>query len=239
MYGNVSYLPEHFKNHGYHTQGIGNIMHVVDRKEKDDVIQEKKTDMASWSAPRWEPELPSPPSWAPDGWTIPQAMAPYSTDNSRLIMRRRMQVLRSQGQDFVSNIKRWQAPATEMDDVPDNAYPAGKLTDRTIKFLEEFEEKRRSPFFLVLDYTVTHSPWCAPKKYWDRYEPENLVPPETSSFPSGTPECASHPQAALLSPHGRRLERGTTSLRDAIFCPVCPDSVGQPFKEPIMIPLMK
>jgi arylsulfatase A-like enzyme len=210
MYGNISYLPEmrsrmgssfatlpeHLKSHGYHTQAVGNIMHVNDREGRGDVIMEKRYDEASWSEPRWEPERIPVPPWAPDHWTVSDALSLYALDNSWLTMRRRMQVLRSREMDILRNKKRWLAPATERADVPDDVYPDGKLTEQTVRFLDGYKKDKQKPFFLAVHYSGTHSPWCAPKKYWDYYEPESIVLPKTSAFPKGSPEFAPNPQAA-------------------------------------------
>ena len=105
-------------------------------------------------------------------------------------MRRRAHVLRSNGLDLIQNVKRWRGPATEAPDVADNEYPTGKITDRAVRFLEELKEEQ--PFFLAIGYSTTHGPWCAPRRYWDLYEPESIVLPRTSSLPEGIPDYAKH-----------------------------------------------
>lgn len=187
-------LPEHFKNHGYVTQALDDIMHVTDHTKSAgwDVAEEERSDDASWSAPRWDPPLPEVPSWAPDDWTTKESMRIWVSEESRNVMRRRAQVLRSRGLDLIQNVKRWRGPATEAPDVADDAYPTGQTTDRAVRFLEELKEKQ--PFFLAIGYSTTHGPWCAPKSYWDLYEPESIVLPRTGSGPEGIPDYALYPQ---------------------------------------------
>ena len=185
-------LPEHFKNNGYTTQAVDDIMHVTSHTISADreMPDEERWDAASWSRPRWDPPLPEVPSWAPDEWTIAESFGNWISEDSRAVMRRRAHVLRSQGIDLVQNVKRWRGPATEAPDVPDNAYSTGQVTDRAVRFLGEL--KGEQPFFLALGYSTTHGPWCAPKKYWDMYEPESITLPRTSEFPEGIPEYATY-----------------------------------------------
>ncbi len=77
-------------------------------------------------------------------------------------------------------------PATECADVPDNAYKDGATTDLAIKALNELKDK---PFFLGVGYSKPHLPFCAPKKYWDLYDPSTIVVPSTER-PENSPDIA-------------------------------------------------
>jgi iduronate 2-sulfatase len=66
-------------------------------------------------------------------------------------------------------------PATEQADLPDEGYPDGKLAALAVKTLAALASQDR-PFFLAVGFFKPHLPFCAPKRYWDLYDPEDLQP---------------------------------------------------------------
>ena len=69
--------------------------------------------------------------------------------------------------------KSGKGPATEMADLPDEGYPDGKLAALAVETLENLS-KQKQPFFLAVGFFKPHLPFCAPKKYWDLYNPADL-----------------------------------------------------------------
>ena len=71
---------------------------------------------------------------------------------------------------------------TECRDVPDEAYFDGRVASLASHALKECAA-REHPFFLAVGFWKPHTPFNAPKKYWDLYErsavplPRNLQPP--------------------------------------------------------------
>ncbi len=65
--------------------------------------------------------------------------------------------------------KRNPGPSWEAADVPDDAYPTGLLTNKTISDLHRLKDMNK-PFFLAVGYRKPHLPVNAPKKYWDLYD---------------------------------------------------------------------
>lgn len=63
--------------------------------------------------------------------------------------------------------------ATECADVPDNGYVDGVITEEAIKTMKELKDGGK-PFFLGVGYKKPHLPFCAPKKYWDMYERDEM-----------------------------------------------------------------
>jgi len=61
----------------------------------------------------------------------------------------------------------------EAADVPDTGYPDGLNAQAAIEQLRELAG-RDQPFFLAVGFYKPHLPFCAPKKYWDLYDPEKL-----------------------------------------------------------------
>ncbi|CAN5905238.1 sulfatase [soil metagenome] len=80
-------------------------------------------------------------------------------------------------------------PAFERADVPDNAYPDGKIADSAIEALKRLKEGEK-PFFLAVGFYKPHLPFNAPKKYWDLYDPAAIRLPEAMAPPENVPELA-------------------------------------------------
>ncbi len=72
---------------------------------------------------------------------------------------------------------------TECRDVPDNAYFDGRVAAAAVSALGQLKEKQ-APFFLAVGFWKPHTPFNAPKKYWDIYDratipiPTRVVPPK-------------------------------------------------------------
>ncbi|MGE0756593.1 MAG: sulfatase [Pirellulaceae bacterium] len=75
----------------------------------------------------------------------------------------------------------------ERSDVPDDAYPDGKLANLASEALAEMKQ-RAQPFFLAVGFFKPHLPFNAPKKYWDLYDAASFVlsgnPARTSEAPA-------------------------------------------------------
>ncbi len=68
-------------------------------------------------------------------------------------------------------------PAVEMMDVPDTAYQDGQIAARVI---EELRKRKNEPFFIAAGFHKPHLPFTAPKKYWDKYDRDKIVLPDTN-----------------------------------------------------------
>src|SRR5690606_14398255 len=77
----------------------------------------------------------------------------------------------------------------EKADVPDNAYPDGAVADEAILRLQAAAE-RDEPFFLAVGFVKPHLPFCAPKKYWDAFDPAAFSLAERQTPPEGAPSYA-------------------------------------------------
>ena len=118
-------LPQHFKNNGYITAGVGKIFdpRCVDSRQQGDA--------PSWSLPYNE----SPDSDVP--------MMPKSRQ------------------------------VTASHDLPDEAFPDGRILKGGIERLREVSAAEE-PFFLAVGFKKPHLPFVAPKRFWDRYDPEAI-----------------------------------------------------------------
>ena len=163
-------LPQHFMAHGYTTCAIGKIYH------------NDKLDPASWSEPRLV--IPGFP-YDPDAVYV---------DNSNLdYLEQRKNELRGTEAEKqrVDQFGYWylKANATEMPDVPDNAYYDGAQTDVAIDKLGDLARKDK-PFFFGLGYYRPHLPFNVPKRYWDLYSREAIELAEYDMPPLGAPPMA-------------------------------------------------
>jgi len=79
--------------------------------------------------------------------------------------------------------------AWEAADVDDSAYADGRMAAEGIERLQAYKASAQ-PFFLALGFTKPHLPFCAPKKYWDLYDPREMKLAEVTVPPAGAPEYA-------------------------------------------------
>ena len=85
--------------------------------------------------------------------------------------------------------QRGKGPATEQADLPDEGYSDGKLAALAVRTLEDLVGKKR-PFFLAVGFFKPHLPFCAPKKYWDLYDPSDFLPASKPVRTRNAPELA-------------------------------------------------
>lgn len=178
-------LPQHFKQHGYHSAGIGKIFHNT---------------------------IPDPPSWSEPKLHIPgypfDPDAVYRDDgNVQWLANRRDEIIRQGTQRrHIDRLGQWylKAVATENADVPDNAYYDGAQTDVALARLRELKEQGR-PFFFAIGYYRPHLPFNAPRKYWEMYDRERIPLASNNYLPKGAP---------LMAINTMRELRGYSDLRD-------------------------
>lgn len=77
----------------------------------------------------------------------------------------------------------------ECRDVPDNAYYDGRVADRAVTALQELS-RRDQPFFLAVGFWKPHTPFNAPKKYWDLYQRDQVPVPAHVTPPVDVPDAA-------------------------------------------------
>lgn len=113
----------------------------------------------------------------PDSWSVPSVLHYNSHANDKP---------RVDGEipPDVSTLK-----LTESRDVPDNAYFDGRVADTAVKTLRELKSTE-APFFLAVGLWKPHTPFNAPKKYWDLYDPDKIPLPKKLSPPEDVPEIA-------------------------------------------------
>lgn len=156
-------LPQYFKANGYRTEGLGKIFHVGHGNHED---------AASWSAPHWRSNVVA--------YALPESKAGANLTREEALFANK----KAQGLP--------RGAAYESADVPDETYPDGKVADEAIRRLKAAKDDLR-PFFLAVGFVKPHLPFCAPRKYWDLYDPAVFTLAERRTAPDGAPPYA--PQA--------------------------------------------
>ncbi len=157
-------LPQYFKQHSYRTEGMGKIFHRGHGNHEDP---------ASWSVPYWKADIVH--------YVLKENMAANGGSREAALF------------NNVAGARANKLPRGapyESADVPDNKYPDGQIADEAIRRLQGAAEKPEAPFFLAVGFLKPHLPFCAPKKYWDLYDPSRLKLAERRSPPDGAPPFA-------------------------------------------------
>jgi arylsulfatase A-like enzyme len=79
----------------------------------------------------------------------------------------------------------------EAADLPEDDYHQGQLAKAAIARLQAIKQSGK-PGFLAVGFTKPHLPFVAPKKYWDLYKREELVPASNPFRPKNAPDQAMH-----------------------------------------------
>jgi iduronate 2-sulfatase len=154
-------LAQHFKASGWRTEAMGKIFHVGHGNTEDP---------ASWSVPHFQAKSIAyhlPQSSAKEGLTREEAL--FANKSGQGLPR---------------------GAAFESADVPDEAYPDGKIAQEAIARLKAAKERPDTPFFIAVGFLKPHLPCCAPKKYWDLYDRAAFRLPERRTPPDGAPSYA-------------------------------------------------
>jgi len=73
---------------------------------------------------------------------------------------------------------RYTAPQAYRTRVPEHLYPSAWVGDRTEEFLDAAAHSGQ-PFFLHCSFADPHHPFTPPGKYWDMYNPDDMVLPRS------------------------------------------------------------
>jgi iduronate 2-sulfatase len=165
-------LPQYFRQHGYRSEGLGKIFHVGHGNTDD---------AASWSVPHWKSNVVAyarPESRARTGLTREEAL--FANQSAQGLPK---------------------GAAYEAADVPDNAYPDGAVADESVRRLH-VARQQPEPFFMAVGFVKPHLPFCAPRKYWDLYDPGDFELPARRTPPEGAPTYAPQSSGELRQYRG-------------------------------------
>lgn len=159
----ITTMPQHFKNNGYHTRSLGKIYHVgID-------------DDASWTVPAWHSQAPRTSAATQAGVSqfIGDAKAKGIT-------------LPQKGKGSRNSA----VPAFEAVECDDDALLDGNTAANAIEQLREHAKNPAQPFFLAVGFANPHVPWISPKKYWDLYDPAKFTLASNEFLPKDAPDFA-------------------------------------------------
>lgn len=77
----------------------------------------------------------------------------------------------------------------ECRDVPDEAYYDGRIAQKAVERMRRLAGSSE-PFFLAVGFWKPHTPFNAPKKYWDMYDRETIPVPQHLDPPVNVPDIA-------------------------------------------------
>jgi iduronate 2-sulfatase len=150
-------LPQHFKALGYESHGVGKIFHVGHGNREDP---------ASWSVPHYQAKSIE--------YVLPENKTQLTREEAHF----------SNARGDASRLPK--GTAYESADAPDDAYSDGRIAAEAIGRLRGFKQSGKS-FFLAVGFVKPHLPFCAPKKYWDLFEPAKLPLAARRQAPEGAP----------------------------------------------------
>jgi iduronate 2-sulfatase len=159
----ITTLPQHFKNNGYHTRSLGKIYHVgID-------------DDASWTIPAWHSGKPRTSA------ATQEAVKKYIADAKAAGT-----TLPQKGKGS----RNAAIPAFEAVECGDDDLLDGDCAANAISQLREHAKNPSQPFFLAVGFANPHVPWISPKKYWDLYDRSKLPLATNTFLPKGAPDFA-------------------------------------------------
>ncbi|MDH3584580.1 MAG: sulfatase-like hydrolase/transferase, partial [Phycisphaerae bacterium] len=182
QYPAVVTLPQYFKDQGYHTRALGKINHGVFPPGSSRTVADTFGDKPSWSIPAFRPG----PRYYYTEAGIAAARKVYE----------RIYKPENPGPDDWTR-KLVFGPASEAPEVADSVLYDGQVADRAIASLAELSGKRGRPFFLAVGFIKPHSPYIAPQKYWDLYDPAKIAIAGQAAFPSHAPRISLHNSGEL------------------------------------------
>jgi len=149
-------IPEHFKNKGYTTIGLGKIF--------DPRCVDKDKDEPSWSVPFIKESSFS----YPKGYTQPALGFYQSKEITNKVYALRNEAKMKGVKNLNKYVRERYKPPYENIDVPDGAYVDGAIANKSLQIIESLDTSK--PFFLAVGFKRPHLPFVAPKKYWDMYD---------------------------------------------------------------------
>lgn len=173
-------LPQHFKQHGYHAAAIGKLYHGVFPDGASNTKWDTMGDPQSWSVPAIR--------FGPRYYYTEEGIA-AAKETFAQVYKPKNPGPHAWAQKLVFG------PATESPDVEDNVLYDGQVADSAVATLRDLHRKPDQPFFLAVGFIKPHSPYIAPKKYFDLYDDVDIASGQI--LPQGAPGLAGHGSGEL------------------------------------------
>lgn len=159
----ITTMPQHFKDNGYHTRSIGKIYHVgID-------------DDASWTIP------------------AAHGAKPRHSKETAAAVQQFLADAKAKGITIPQKGKgsrQSAVPPFEAVDCADDDLLDGDAANMGIAQLREHAKSPDKPFFLAVGFANPHVPWISPKKYWDLYDPAKFTLATNEFLPKYAPDFA-------------------------------------------------
>lgn len=181
-------IAQHFKDNGYTSAAFGKIFHISMADDGHDK-----------------------PSWSKNYETINATAYPKNTGEpfgghfQDKKLKQKMQVYYQQlidegkkpGKARAMTISKMKV-STEKAAVDDLAYVDGQIANNAVKMIKKLAGKEE-PFFVAVGFKKPHLPFVAPQKYWDLYNPDQILLSKWQKAPEGAPKLAMHSWGELKS----------------------------------------
>ena len=184
-------LPQHFKNNGYYSVGLGKIF--------DNRSVDGSYDGISWST-QFLQGMPNQYYHNNDngrnGYQDPEVHQAINQYNNYIASNN---ITSTTAKREARKLFPLSKPATEGNqDLPDDGYVDGARTNYALLKMEEAANSGK-PFFLAVGFTKPHLPFVAPKKYWDMYERDNISIHPEQGRDNSIPSIAFHNNHELVN----------------------------------------
>ena len=188
---NVVTLPQHFKNNGYFSVGLGKIF--------DNRSVDNNYDGISWST-QFLQGMPNQYYFNNDngrsGYQDPLVHQAINEYNSYIASNN---ITSLTGKREARKLFPLSKPSTEGNqDLPDDGYVDGARTNYALIKMEEAANSGK-PFFLAVGYTKPHLPFVAPQKYWDIYDRNDISIHPEQGRDNSIPSLAFHNNHELVN----------------------------------------
>ena len=154
-------LPQHFKQNGYETQGLGKIYHGT--------------------------ELDDPPSWSIETAPVKRRKRKTKTKKKTPPKDNSAKDNEPSNESKVKLTKTGRGGAFRATDDSPNGGSDGEVADQAIAALRRFKSDSK-PFFLAVGFRKPHLPFNVPKHYWDMYDADKIPMASNRYLPKNAPE---------------------------------------------------
>ena len=182
---NVVTLPQHFKQMGYTTAGVGKIF--------DPRGVDAQADAPSWSQPfKRAHHLNYPKEWGSP------VMGFYQNKEIKAKIKAYLKENNIKNSQAAKALKGKYKPPVSSSPAPDEAYVDGAIAAQALRMIDDLSQKAK-PFFLAVGFKRPHLPFSAPQKYWNFYKKERMPLAPFRARAENTGKLAYHISGELRS----------------------------------------
>lgn len=202
-------MPQHFRQQGYITTGIGKVFDYRSVDTGDDSL--------SWSVPYHRLSKADYPA----GFEMP--LRAYQNPLTRRGIGQYVAEAVTKGIAAGMPRQRYAqerlSPVDEGEAIPDGAYTDGAMARKAQRIIQQLAGQK-SPFFFAVGFRSPHLPFVAPKKYWDLYDRSKLSLATYQQKSRNPVDVAYQPSGELVSQytgtHGEKFQKGFDPKPDSV-----------------------